>query len=68
MQNVIRHIAFRDYMRAHSLIAIEYGELKSRLARQNPHTMAAYIDGKDAFVKEHERRAVLWANREQRAS
>jgi len=59
-QNVIRHIAFRDYMRAHPSIAVEYGELKERLARENPNDMEAYIDGKNAFVKEHERRALLW--------
>ncbi|MDO8270589.1 MAG: GrpB family protein [Gammaproteobacteria bacterium] len=60
VQNVIRHIAFRDYMRAHPPIAVEYGELKERLARENPNDMEAYIDGKDSFVKEHERRALLW--------
>ena len=60
VQNVIRHIAFRDYMRAHPSIAIEYGELKERLARENPNDMEAYISGKDFFVKEHERRALLW--------
>jgi len=61
VQNVFRHIAFRDYMRAHPLSAIEYGQLKERLATQNPNNMDAYIDGKDAFVKEHERLALLWA-------
>ena len=59
--NVVRHIAFRDYMRAHPLVAEEYGALKERLAHAYPHDMAAYMDGKDAFVKEHERRALLWA-------
>lgn len=60
--NVIRHLAFRDYMRAHPDIAGEYGELKQRLARENPNNMAAYIDGKDCFVKEHERRALHWVS------
>jgi GrpB-like predicted nucleotidyltransferase (UPF0157 family) len=59
--NVVRHLAFRDYMRAHPLAAREYGTLKQRLANAYPHDMAAYMDGKDAFVKEHERRALLWA-------
>jgi GrpB-like predicted nucleotidyltransferase (UPF0157 family) len=58
--NVVRHLAFRDYMRAHPLAAREYGTLKQRLANAYPHDMAAYMDGKDAFVKEHERRALLW--------
>ena len=57
--NVTRHIAFRDYMRAHPLVAEEYGALKERLANAHPNDLAAYMDGKDAFVKEHERRALL---------
>ncbi len=58
--DAVRHLAFRDYMRAHPAAAAEYGELKRRLARAYPNDMAAYIDGKDAFVKEHERRALRW--------
>lgn len=60
--NVVRHIAFRDYVRAHPLLAEEYGALKKRLAEAHPDDMAAYMDGKDAFVKEHERRALVWAS------
>lgn len=58
---VIRHLAFRDYMRSHPSIAMEYGQLKQRLASAHPHDMAAYVKGKDAFVQEHEKRALLWA-------
>lgn len=59
--NVVRHLAFRDYMRAHPSVAEEYGALKEHLANAHPHDRAAYMNGKDAFVKEHERRALLWA-------
>ena len=59
--NVVRHLAFRDYLRAHPSVAEEYGALKEHLANAHPHDRAAYVDGKDAFVKEHERRALLWA-------
>lgn len=59
--NVVRHLAFRDYMRAYPSVAEEYGALKERLATAHPHDRDAYMDGKDAFVKEHERRALLWA-------
>lgn len=59
--DVIRHVAFRDYMRAHPSIAKEYGALKERLAEAYPYDRTAYIDGKDAFVKGHERLALLWA-------
>ncbi|MEO6104064.1 MAG: GrpB family protein [Pseudoxanthomonas sp.] len=58
--NVHRHIAFRDYLRAHPLVAKEYGSLKERLAEMYPHDRSAYNQGKDGFVKEHERRALLW--------
>lgn len=58
--DVIRHIAFRDYMRAHPLAALAYGQLKARLASDHPHDMAAYVDGKNAFVKQHEALALRW--------
>jgi GrpB-like predicted nucleotidyltransferase (UPF0157 family) len=58
--NVLRHIAFRDYLRAHPAVAAEYGALKERLALAHPNDMVAYMDGKDAFIKEHEKRAVQW--------
>ena len=59
--DVVRHLAFRDYMRTHPLAAAEYGSLKARLAEAYPHDRDAYNQGKDAFVKEHERRALLLA-------
>lgn len=58
-----RHLAFRDYLRARPDIAARYGELKAQLARQFPHDIDAYMDGKDAFVKEVEREALVWRRR-----
>jgi len=55
-----RHLAFRDFLRAHEDLAAEYSELKRRLARQHPDSIDLYMDGKDAFVKEIERQAVAW--------
>ncbi|HEX8720287.1 MAG TPA: GrpB family protein [Pyrinomonadaceae bacterium] len=55
-----RHLAFRDYMIAHPPDAQRYGELKRRLAGQHPQSMDAYMDGKDGFVKEIDRRAARW--------
>ena len=60
--DVVRHLAFRDYMRAHPLLAAEYGKLKEGLADAHRHDRTAYVQGKDAFVKEHQRRALLWAS------
>ena len=59
-----RHLAFRDYMRAHPDVAREYGALKARLAEEYPDSMDAYMDGKDAFVKQHERLALSWRRRD----
>lgn len=56
----VRHIAFRDYMNAHPDCAAAYGHLKLTLAAQHANNAEAYIDGKDAFVKEHERKALAW--------
>lgn len=57
---VERHLAFRDYMIAHPAAARAYGDLKQRLAQEHPNDIEAYMDGKDAFVKEHEARALAW--------
>jgi GrpB-like predicted nucleotidyltransferase (UPF0157 family) len=55
-----RHLAFRDYMVAHPAEAQAYGALKRELARAHPDDRQAYMDGKDAFVKEHEAKALAW--------
>lgn len=55
-----RHLAFRDFMRAHAELAAEYSDLKRRLAREHPDSIDLYMDGKDAFVKEMERQAWAW--------
>jgi GrpB-like predicted nucleotidyltransferase (UPF0157 family) len=44
------HLAVRDYLRAHPELAREYGELKKRLARQFPHDIDGYVDGKTDFL------------------
>jgi GrpB-like predicted nucleotidyltransferase (UPF0157 family) len=55
-----RHLAFRDYMIAHPADAQRYSELKRKLAEQHPQNIDAYMDGKDGFIKEMDRRAALW--------
>jgi len=59
--HVRRHLAFRDFLRAHPAVAQQYSELKRRLAEAHPHDMDAYMDGKDGFIKETEARAIRWA-------
>jgi GrpB-like predicted nucleotidyltransferase (UPF0157 family) len=57
---VERHLTFRDYMVAHPVDAQRYSELKRRLAEEHPQSMDGYMDGKDGFIKEMERRAAWW--------
>jgi len=57
---VERHLAFRDYMIAHPGEAQRYSELKRKLAEEHPRSMEGYMDGKDGFVKEMDRRAARW--------
>lgn len=57
---VDRHLAFRDYLRAHPTIAGAYGQLKARCARACGNDIRAYCDGKHDFVTEHTARALAW--------
>lgn len=55
-----RHLAFRDYMIAHPEDAIKYSDLKRELAKQYPDDIEGYVNGKDGFIKEMERKAIEW--------
>ncbi|GAB6560231.1 GrpB family protein [Bacillus mobilis] len=44
-----RHIAFRNYLREHEDVAIEYGRLKEKLARESKNR-TSYSEGKTAFI------------------
>ena len=55
-----RHLAFRDYMISHPEDARAYSRLKEDLARRFPTDIEGYMEGKDAFIKEKERRALAW--------
>ncbi|MEK4695336.1 GrpB family protein [Bacillus sp. FSL M8-0063] len=44
-----RHIAFRDYLREHADVAVEYGCLKKELARESKNR-SSYSEGKTAFI------------------
>lgn len=55
-----RHLAFRDYMIAHSDTAQQYSELKRKLAQQYPEDIEGYMDGKDEFIRTMEQKALEW--------
>lgn len=56
-----RHLAFRDYLRAHPEDAAEYGALKLKNAAKFPHDMDGYCEAKHDYVTSLEQRAVRWA-------
>jgi GrpB-like predicted nucleotidyltransferase (UPF0157 family) len=57
----LRHLAVRDYLRADREEAARYEAVKRESARLHPEDRVAYMEGKDAFVAELERRALAVA-------
>ncbi|MEM6738994.1 MAG: GrpB family protein [Pseudomonadota bacterium] len=58
--HISRHLALRDYLRAHPKVADAYGALKTSLATRPGATWASYVEGKAAFVAATERDALAW--------
>jgi GrpB-like predicted nucleotidyltransferase (UPF0157 family) len=56
-----RHVAVRDYLRAHEGECAAYAALKRRLVAAAPGDRLAYIAGKQRYVDDLEVRAVAWA-------
>ena len=52
LDEVIRHLAFRDYLRVQNDVCAEYAKLKKALAVKFPYDIDGYCDGKDGFVKD----------------
>ncbi|WP_077624133.1 GrpB family protein [Sediminibacillus massiliensis] len=57
---IARHLAFRDYLINHPDEARKYAELKMNLARRYSADMESYISGKDAFIKDIDKKASTW--------
>ena len=67
-EQIERHLALRDYLRAHPQDAAVYGRLKRQLAQQFPWDIESYCDGKDDLVRKLEQAALQWRrNKEQSA-
>jgi GrpB-like predicted nucleotidyltransferase (UPF0157 family) len=62
-EHELRHLALRDYLRAHPDEVAEYAARKCDLATRHPGDRLAYIEGKDRHVAALERRALAWAGR-----
>ena len=58
--HVRRHLAFRDFLRDHAELAQEYAQLKQRLAAAHPLDIEAYMDGKEAFIRQTQAKALEW--------
>jgi GrpB-like predicted nucleotidyltransferase (UPF0157 family) len=57
---VARHLAFRDYLRAHPETALAYERLKRQLAEEHSSDVNAYTDGKNMFIEAVDARAKKW--------
>lgn len=55
-----RHIAFRDFLRAHPAITERYHQLKLQLSQQEFEHHLEYNKAKNDFVKEMEGEALAW--------
>ena len=60
-EHELRHVAVRDFLRAHDEEAARYEALKRRVAGRHPQDRLAYMEGKSAHVAALEARAVMWA-------
>ena len=56
-----RHLAVRDFLRAHPDACAAYAALKRRLAERFPTDAGGYVAGKAHFVLEMQSRALAWA-------
>lgn len=55
--DIQRHLSFRDYMINHPQAAQNYSKLKQELALKYPEDIESYMDGKDQFIKEIDKKA-----------
>lgn len=59
--SVFRHLAFRDYLRAHPEVAREYAEVIRYAAQHCGNNISRYCKLKNDFVSKHEALALAWA-------
>jgi len=57
---IVRHLAFRDYLRKHPALATQYEQIKKACQAQFPNDSHAYSDGKSTWIKPIEAKALRW--------
>jgi len=57
-----RHLAFRDFLRAHSDLRDEYGRLKKELSMREFKDSNDYNSAKNHFIKKTQAQALAWYN------
>ncbi len=60
LYEIYRHVSFRNYLRENEQVRKLYGELKQKLAHKYPNDLESYMDGKDRFIKQVEKEAIMW--------
>lgn len=62
-----RHLAFRDFLRAHADLRDEYGRLKKELADHEYKDTNEYNAAKDSFIKRTQEQALTWYNNQHKS-
>jgi uridine kinase len=62
-EHELRHIAVRDFLRAHGAEARSYETLKRDLLERFPNDRLEYIAGKERYLDQLQERALEWARR-----
>jgi GrpB-like predicted nucleotidyltransferase (UPF0157 family) len=60
-EHEFRHVAVRDFLRAHPDEAMGYAALKRQLVERHPYDRLRYIEGKVEHLTALEKRGVAWA-------
>jgi len=58
---IVRHLAFYDYLRAHPALAAEYDQVKALCQHLHPNDSHTYGDCKDLWIRDTEAKAIEWS-------
>ncbi|WP_018968629.1 GrpB family protein [Rubritalea marina] len=57
---IVKNIAFRDYLRQHPKVRDSYKSIKTRATHKNTRSNEHYGGGKHDFIQHHEKLALKW--------